>query len=86
MNGPASSFGLRRGSLRSQLRFERSLVEATGVEPKSLRYWRGFAEGWPTSGRHWPTSILIGLRFWKPNILPSLSPLISLVIASATLP
>ncbi len=33
MNGPSSSFGLRRGSLRSPLRYERRLVEAAGVEP-----------------------------------------------------
>ena len=31
--GPASLQGLRRGSLRSSLRCERSLVEAGGVEP-----------------------------------------------------
>ena len=35
MNGPSSSFGLRRGSLRPPLRYERRLVEAAGVEPAS---------------------------------------------------
>ena len=35
-NGPSSSFGLRRGSLRSPLRYERRLVEAAGVEPALL--------------------------------------------------
>ena len=32
---PGFAYQLRRGSLRSQLRFERSLVEAAGVEPAS---------------------------------------------------